>query len=286
MSRNGEATQFIIQSPETDSSLEGRPQHENAREVGGVTRVTISTNGDATTHQGTHSVTAEDLREHKQGILSTARTRSQMPARELTPDTLVTFGGMQISLRDAEANGFVRRDDQGRYQEVSNASASSQSEQQQQQAKQQQEQQQADKQDPQEIQPEQFAPKIEQELGELTKAVPGEVLGPVFHDVAMQIFDEGDINIEAVASRTGLSVEQSRRALELAYDGYRAQADNAAKKAGVSDVQAFYDWIAVNRPEQGRRAMSQLVMGRTAAGYAPLAQEYLRSVVPSADSLK
>lgn len=50
-------------------------------------------------------------------ILSTARNpHSQGPAGELKTDTLVHYGGMQISLQSAERLGLVRKDVQGGYQ--------------------------------------------------------------------------------------------------------------------------------------------------------------------------
>src|SRR5581483_7338628 len=64
-------------------------------------------------------VTAADLVPQRTGLLATARDpRTQMPAAELRPDTLVTVSRVPMRLAVAERLGFVRRASTDEYVEV------------------------------------------------------------------------------------------------------------------------------------------------------------------------
>ena len=68
------------------------------------------------------SITAEELAPRREGILANVRTRDgRTPTGKLTPDMVLMVGKVPVPLKMAEAEGIVRGNAQGEYEEVDQA---------------------------------------------------------------------------------------------------------------------------------------------------------------------
>jgi hypothetical protein len=209
------------------------------------------------------------------GLLATARTPWGSIAGTLTPDTLVdTGGGVMASLAVAERLGLVRRDANGNYTEATQGATEAQPEEESEDA-------------PEVVQQEAFKPEDEAALVKLAEGVAPEVLGGLAIPAALSIAETGALNITAedVQSRTGLDAERATEFLEKTTQLFQDQADDVARKAQV-DPEALWRWAREHRPDQLRNAVAGHVSARTLSGYRALAQDYLRSVVPDANTLQ
>ncbi len=68
-----------------------------------------------------NSVTSAELNPHFQDgtVFATAKSMNSIGVQEITPETLITIGGVQSTVRFFEKEGFIHRDANGNYVEGS-----------------------------------------------------------------------------------------------------------------------------------------------------------------------
>ena len=185
-----------------------------------------------------------DLLPEQNGILSTARHRiTGGPAGTLRDDTLVTHGGMQITLRDAAKLGLVTRDESGKYSDV----------------KQGDEQQPAatEKEATESAEAVPFADAQEALTAQLAAAIPPAVQDEVLH----QIINGG---IEGLTSGG-----EHREGIVAVTAAFQQQAFESFTKAGVNPEE-FSAWARTNCRGELNAAMMEHASTRNPAVYGPL----------------
>jgi hypothetical protein len=207
------------------------------------------------------------------GILATARTKSGAPVREITGDTLVTVEGIETELRQLEGT-HVRRNENGRWEEIPAAERQQQS---------QQSEEQGDGAGGQEL----FPHSIEVALAHVAEGADLTTFTPLMIEHAIKFGETGtlSVNIEEVVSRTGLPRERAEAYTTLVRESLAAQVRGELAKDGI-DPAAFMGWALQNRPEEFKAAVVNQVNVRSLNGYRELAAEFMRETVPTEAALK
>lgn len=222
------------------------------------------------------------------GILASARDGFGSLARQLTPDSIVEFGGMTMRLREAEAAGIVRRDGSGNYSEATSGQPREPQQAHQQVPVEQRPQVQTKVDDSGDINamtPEPFSAEVEAGLAKLAEGVPQDMVAQVLMSAVSDVASGKTLNLEDVISKTGMAPGAAATFMQSTLNALSAQADDALKAMQV-DPEQFVQWAMQHQPEKFKNAMSTHVGVRSLNGYRALAKEFLRATTPSAEGLR
>lgn len=209
------------------------------------------------------------------GLLGTAMTPWGTPTTELKEDTLVTFNGMSMTLKNAEVIGLVTRTGNGGYAETNAARDGAVQEL----------VAELDRlaENPTHTQPVPFSDqKAEQAVAWLDSSLPPQARLALTEKTLSGGVTEAELhNLEAVY---GLPKDSLKAAVEQVSDAFDAQAVAAFTEAGLPAelVESFKDWANGEREAQYLDAIRQHLYGRNPGKYAALVREFMVSTVPSA----
>lgn len=203
--------------------------------------------------------TVDDLMPEQSGILSTARHKiTGGPAGTLRDDSLVTYEGMQITLRDAAKLGLVVRDESGKYSDVRQSN---------------EQQPAATDKDAAESEGISFEPQQEA----MTAHLASVVLPTVQESAVHEIIDGG---LEGLKS----GGEHSDGIREVA-KSFQAQGFAHFTKAGVDPIE-FSQWARTNAPGEIKAAMLTHVGTRNPSAYNALIQRFINGTAPTIAAMK
>jgi hypothetical protein len=218
------------------------------------------------------------------GILGTARTPHGAPAGRLSPDSVVTVNGVEMRLKHAEAAGLIRYVG-GEYVEANaqqQAAITNEPTPQQQQEK------------AEEAAKVGFAAEVEAFLGETVGRIAPSIQTNIIES-ALSVAFSPDVdfavdkqNLAGVAADFGIDPSRLQDAMRYAEIGFRTQASDALKKAGIAreDSESFLEWAMANRKAEFLAAVRQHVYARDPSGYAAVAKQYLRNSAPAQQTLE
>lgn len=241
---------------------------------------TVANVGGETRHLGTISVSGEEIANHGApgSILASARTLHGTTPRTLEPSNIVSAGGIEMSLADAERYGYVKRDASGRYveQQQANLTAAAAPAA-------------ADAGTTQDEGPAQFAPEVEGALAALVDGVDGSILHAVAGNLATRFAEAGNfegLNVEALASQMGVSAERAGEFVNRYVTALNQQGHEFLEKNYGIEGDEFLAWCRENRPAKFKAATMRHATARDLGAYRELAQDFLNSVAPSEEALK
>ncbi|UHC16313.1 hypothetical protein LRS73_28330 [Methylobacterium currus] len=226
--------------------------------------VSVSADGTTTTHGVQGLNTAEFGSPVRDGILSSARTKTGSPIMgDIKGDDLIRVQGYEMQVSTAEQLGMISRDASGRYVEVDGGVEAAS-----------REPEQATVEAPEVA----FAsPHAEQNLTELVSATTaGNQIAAM-----QELINGGEVSTQTLnraASEAGREPSQMAESLELVKAAFKAQADASVAAQGVEDADALWAWARANRPNDLKQAMNNHGSMRDPRGYAGIAQEYVASV--------
>jgi hypothetical protein len=216
-----------------------------------------------------------------QGILGTATTKHGGPVRgDLTGDHLVKFQGLEMTVRDAEYAGLVKRNEHGRYVEASADEKARAL---------------APKGDSEgggflntaAMQEEHFPEEIEQTIAALAGDVDGRTLGSIITQYAERVALDPShrYNVGDVVSQTGMTPQQAENFMKATLAAFEAQYRYEIGKQGINDVSTFEAWARERHPARWKAAMVAHGSARTLSGYRSLAAEFMKSTTPTEGAL-
>lgn len=247
--------------------------------------VSLVIGGDVQREPG-QSATAQDIIASTHGgkILATANEMTLRPSTVVTIPGAAGTGGIQLTLAMAERLGYVTRDATGRYTEIGTQPPA---------APEQAAQETPEAGDVAGMQPEAFSEGAEAALSELVKDTDPGQMAEALADIGAQYIAKGGdlmaaINIERIASRTGLSNEKAAQFVAGYFGQLADQIDGVLEKSGIgaANAQAFMTWAIQHQPRETQQAWVNHSVARTASGWRSLAQQYLRTTAVSAEGLK
>lgn len=216
--------------------------------------------GGETQELGVTRTTIDDLMPPQDGsILATARSRATGgPAGTLRDDSLVTYGGMQMTLHDAAKLGLVTRDESGKFSDVKQGEVQQPA---------------ATDKDAAESEGIAFEPQQEAVIAHIAESVPAHIQEAVAHEI---------INGGLSALKSG---QGHTPAFIAAAKSFEEQGFAHFTKAGV-DPQEFTNWAQTNAQGEIRAAMLAHVGTRNPAAYNDLMRRFIASTTPTAPALK
>lgn len=227
-----------------------------------------------------HSVHQSDvINDHIAGagesILKTARTLWGTLGRPLTPQSIVTIGGMDTSLAAAEQLGYVSRNADGNYVETGVTLASQKEDQQ----REQEEQAKLEQEDSFEFHPEHLA-----KIDELIEPIPQAMYDKSITEVISNGIES--LDYEEIADTLGTNSRDAQARAEFIMASYKGKADASVVGIVGEDTQAFYDWASENQAELHQAAMRGLLFGNSTSALKSLARTYMQNTIPDDDTLK
>jgi hypothetical protein len=212
------------------------------------------------------------------GILSTVRSAFSGGPSVAKDDALVTYQGMQMTLKSAASMGIVNRDAQGHYTEINTAGT------------------------PPAAQAEPLAAPVaapavdplridgprsldmnkaeSAQVDAIEAQVPDYVRTAAVEQIIRANGIEGlstnNTTMEATAYTAGVT---------QALASYQAQADESFRRAGI-DGKEFGDWARANHPKEIASAMRTHAATRNPSSYQELISKFLVGTVPQASALK
>ena len=223
------------------------------------------------------------------GILATARTPVYGgPAREITPKTMVTIPGedgsppYDVEVRTAVQMNLLRRLPDGSYVETTlaerqGAEATKRAAAE---AQQRAEEQPSSAGDINQMTVQPLHEEIQKDLSDLTNGLSQDEWAPIL----ASFIHNG--NLDHVVGKLGGSREAAQAFVGAAQAALMAQAQGALRDILGDDLEGWAAWCAENKASEYKRATMSHIHAKTLAGYRSLAQEYLRTVPPSAEVLQ
>jgi hypothetical protein len=266
MNRSGGILEYQVASTE-DAQAAGNYRSSNIQAgIGGTT--TVNAGGD-TVSQGVTTASTADLVGSQTDFLATARNNG-FPARgNLTPETVVNFGGMEVDLATLEGMGAVKRTATG-YEAVTAGTPDA---------------------TPQQGGPsglpdgvEAFSDAVEAQVG---NALAG-VNPTLIPSVVAQVLESGleGVNFNDLAYQSGITPAEAQQRAQVVLKAFTAQADGIAKAAGIDNAQDVWDWASEERPEDFARARREMAFGRNPQAIRGLVNQYFTEVPPTVAALK
>ncbi len=216
-------------------------------------------------------VTAADLVPQRTGLLATARDpRTQMPAAELRPDTLVTVGRVPMRLAVAERLGFVRRASTDEYVEVDAAERADKADK----AKQEQEA----KREAEGAFPAPLNQEASDALTDLAEVArrSGSSLESLYIGALVNADTFKAQTVPHIARASGVSPEALQGAVESVVRGIGEQAGNLARQGGV-DPERFGAWLFDQPARNWIGAVIRAVSAKDGSGFRALLSRYVQS---------
>jgi hypothetical protein len=188
----------------------------------------------------------------------------------LRPDTLVTVpnsGGMQITLRQAEREGLVKRDTKGNYSEVEQGNGF-----------------------PAHAEPNPhveddgatpFAPQQEAMFEHFTAQLPPAIQQATVEAVIARGIESLDMQ---AAETSGMEHGQYREGVCAVVGLFQAQGDQYFRMQGI-DPTEFTAWAHEKAPKEIKAAMRQHVVSRSPVAYNSLITRFLNGTAPTAAAL-
>ena len=189
-----------------------------------------------------------------------------------SPDDLVTYQGMDITVAVAEQLGVLRRNSFGLLEDAQASGGSSPTGDAQQRLDQRDAQAQADH-----DAVEAFSPAVEAGISAVIETVdPGTQV-----DILSQLASKGEVSsgaIERLASQAGIQPHEAARFVDGVAKEFEAQAKTTLAKAGVDDFDHFSEWVSQHHASELEAAIMAHGMNRNTRGYLPLAQAYVEAM--------
>lgn len=268
MSRPGGITEYRVSPGSSQEPLVNRPQSGPSVQasVGGV--VTVS-GSNAVVTPSVSSFDTGNLTGSETNFLATARN-GFFPARgNLTPDSVVSYQGIETSLAILEAIGVVRRT-AGGYEAVESQGDVAR------------EQKPNQQDDPEGV--EYFAQETESAIAKAIEPVP-----QAFYDNAVaQVLTEGldAVNFNDLAYQSGMTPSEARQRAEMVLQAFSDQADQIVMSFGLKNPADVWEWAATEQPEKFANARRQIAFGRNTSALRSLVQEYMNTVPPTTEALR
>ena len=223
------------------------------------------------------------------GVLATARSAVfHGPVSQITDKTIVTIPGedgspgYDVPVRVAVGMGYLVKRGDGTYAETTKAEreTAEATKRAAAEAQQRAEAQPSSAGDVTKMTTQAFAPDIQRDLDQITQGRSQDEWGPVL----AEFLHNG--NLDRVVGRLGMGREQAQVFVAVAQEACMTQAQEALRDILGDDLEGWAAWCAENKPQEYRRAVMNHVHAKTVDGYRSLAQEFLRSVPPSAEMLQ
>lgn len=267
LSRPGGITEYRVsrssQEPLVNRAQSGPNVQAN---VGGV----ITVNGSkAAVTPSVSSFNTGDLTGGNTDFLATARN-GFFPARgNLTPESIVSYQGVEANLATLEAIGVVRRtatgyeaiDGQGEQANTPNQETGKL---------------------PEGV--ELFNQDTETAVAKAIDPVPQ----PIYDSAVAQVLEQGldSLNFNELAYQSGMNPTEARQRAEVVLKAFSDQADLIAKTVGIADPNEVWEWAAEEQPEKFANARRQMAFGRNTSAIRALVQEYMDTVPPTVEALR
>lgn len=266
MSRPGGVAEYRVSGNSQEPLVNRSQMGANVQAgLGGV--ITITGNQSSTSSVSTFDTA--NLTGGNSDFLATARNNG-FPARgNLTPDSVVSYQGIETSLATLEAIGIVRRTVTG-YESI------------------------VEQGDPAKAQSpemgklpegvELFSQDAETAVAKAIDPVPQ----PIYDSAVAQVLEHGldGLNFNELAYQSGMNPAEARQRAEVVLKAFSDQADQIAKSVGIADPNEVWEWAAEEQPEKFANARRQMAFGRNTAALRALVQEYMDTVPPTVEALR
>jgi hypothetical protein len=267
LSRTGGILEYQVSSTE-EAQVAGNYRSPNIQAgIGGTT--TVNAGGD-TVSQGVTTVSTADLVGSQTDFLATARNNG-FPARgDLTPETVVNYGGMEVDLATLEGIGAVKRTATG-YEAVTAGTPDAT-----------QHQQGGSGGLPDGVEP--FSDAVETQVGQALAGVSPTLIP----SVVAQVLESGldGVNFNDLAYQSGITPAEAQQRAQVVLKAFTAQADSIAKAQGIDNAQEVWDWASAERPDDFANARREMAFGRNPQAIRGLVADYFREVPPAVEALK
>lgn len=243
--------------------------------VGGVT--TINVGGQAQFTPGVQTFSVADQMSNTDDFLSTARNGFFPANGNLTPDTIVTFKGMEATLGGLVAAKEIRKTPNGSYEAVNHQPTSG--------SQPQQAQGQGQKPVTDGSNPEYqlFPEVVESAVAQAVASIPQTTLDQSIAKCLVGGIDS--LNFNEIAYQSGITPAEARQRADMVLNAFSAQADSIAQAQGVvaADV---WEWAATERSEKFEDARRQMAFARNTVPLRALVKEYNDTVAPTVEAIK
>jgi hypothetical protein len=210
------------------------------------------------------------------GILGSAMTPFGTPTKNLTPETVVEYQGMTMSLATAESIGLVTRTGDGRGYVESREGGEERVRQFEIEMSRSQQQDAA-------VTPQPFKDsRAEAALQWIDEKLPPAMRTALTEQALLGEIPERELN--SMEATFGLEPGSLGRALSAASEAFEAQMVEALAAAGLREegLEAFFEWAGDERHGQLLDAVRTHVYGRNTSKFLPLVREYFASTAPTA----
>jgi hypothetical protein len=268
LSRPGGVTEYRVSAGNSHQPLVGSAPM-GASVQAGVGGVTTTMGGRSVSTPAVSTFDTGDLTGGSTDFLATARNNG-FPARgNLTPDSVVSYQGIETSLATLEAIGAVRRTATG-YEAVEGQGGTSQ------------QQNPGQQNAPEGV--EYFAQETESAIAKAIDPVPQ----PIYDSAVAQVLERGldGINFNELAYQSGMNPTEARQRAEMVLQAFSDQADQIVKSFGLKTPADVWEWAAEEQPEKFANARRQIAFGRNTSALRSLVQEYMDTVPPTVDALR
>jgi hypothetical protein len=262
------------------------PQSTEAPQTGirvnadaGRTSSIVFRNGEAFDNsRSVERVTSSQINPHYEDgtVFASARSRSGFAVSEVTPDTLITVGGVQAPASFFESQGIVHRGADGRYEEGSGQPQGAQG---------------APETPEDDLDALTMTSESAKAVDDALEGIPDAHINPLVATaiaVATGELDDSTL-VQKITAIGGMSEEEVSSRLSTVRAAYEQQAAAAITgRCGVPPeaLQEFYQWARENQKGALRAAVNQQVHANDLSGYRGLADRWFRENPPSIDAVK
>lgn len=243
-------------------------------DAGRVVRTTTHEDGGVQVDSsGVTQLNSNELNAGGTGLLASAVNNCGRPVsgKEVSPDSIVNFNGMTMTVRGAVGVGLLKVSESGNYAETSDAERNAPTE--------------APAED---IGREGFTnPEHEAALTTIVTTLPEPLQHRlVSHFILNKPMTETDVDDYATAA--GQSPEAFLRNVHAAFTGFQNQAEAVERAAGITSAEdraSLHAWLAT-QPEAVNRAKSAMAYSRSMGEYRALVDNWYRQTPPNEAALR